>query len=81
MASKPRDESTRNPAAPEAGPAVESVRTTTEAEAAVKKREADTKLGERPPSRAKPRPAGDSPKLHGDKFAGTSPRKARDKPV
>ena len=81
MTNKPQHENDRNPAVPEGGPAVESVRTTKEAEAVVTKWEAERNSGEASGVESEPRPAGDSPKPHGDKFENTFSRETPDEPV
>ncbi|HEX2136067.1 MAG TPA: hypothetical protein VHG30_09215 [Microvirga sp.] len=81
MAEKPQNENAPNPAVPESGPAVESVRTTTEAEAVLRKREAEGRLGESPSPEGAARPAGDSPKPHGDKFESTFGQASPEEPI
>ena len=80
MTTKGQNEHSPNPAVPEGGPAVESVKTVEEAAAAATKRESEKALAESSRSGSEPRPAGDSPKPHGDKFASTSGKTARDDP-
>ena len=70
MMNKPQNDTSRDSAVPESGPAVASVRTAQEAEAAATKRDAEAKLAKASrPEDSQPEPAGDSPKRHGDKLA------------